>query len=124
MYRVFHVFLDALWQGAGSTSVRAALADVARVFVFPLLAYSSIPVEFNAAARAINGTVLNRREFEYLAWATRGKAASEVRRILGISPRLAAFHLDHARAKLGVKTRTQALPTPAALRSAGPSAKM
>ena len=49
------------------------------------------------------------REFECLEWAARGKSAWDIGAILGISRRTAAFHLDNARLKLGVKTISQAV---------------
>lgn len=57
----------------------------------------------------IGGVTLSPREFECLEWSSRGKSAWEIGRILGISRRTAAFHLDNARAKLGVRTIRQAV---------------
>jgi len=52
---------------------------------------------------------LARRERETLTWAARGKTFSEIGEILGLSRRTVEFHLESARRKLGVPTRTQAL---------------
>ena len=52
---------------------------------------------------------LNDREVETLTWAARGKTFAEIGQILGLSRRTVEFHLDNARRKLGVPTRTQAL---------------
>ncbi len=52
---------------------------------------------------------LREREVETLTWAARGKTFAEIGEILGLSRRTVEFHLDRARAKLGVATRTQAL---------------
>jgi DNA-binding response OmpR family regulator len=49
------------------------------------------------------------RELEALTWAARGKTFAEIAEILGLSRRTVEFHLDNARRKLGVPTRTQAL---------------
>src|ERR1022692_1995170 len=49
------------------------------------------------------------REVETLTWAARGKTFWEIGEILGLSKRTVEFHLDNARRKLGVATRTQAL---------------
>lgn len=49
------------------------------------------------------------RERETLTWAARGKTFAEIGQILGLSRRTVEFHLDNARRKLGVSTRTQAL---------------
>ena len=52
---------------------------------------------------------LREREVETLTWAARGKTFGEIGEILGLSKRTVEFHLDNARRKLGVATRTQAL---------------
>jgi DNA-binding response OmpR family regulator len=49
------------------------------------------------------------REVETLTWAARGKTFWEIGQILGLSKRTVEFHLENARRKLGVATRTQAL---------------
>jgi DNA-binding CsgD family transcriptional regulator len=59
--------------------------------------------------RVVAGVSLSRREFECLEWAARGKSAWEIGRILGISRRTASFHLDNAKAKLGVRSICQAV---------------
>ena len=62
-----------------------------------------------APNRCISGIAMSPREFECLEWAARGKSAWDIGAILGISRRTAAFHLDNARSKLGVKTISQAV---------------
>jgi DNA-binding response OmpR family regulator len=52
---------------------------------------------------------LRDREVETLTWAARGKTFWEIGQILGLSRRTVEFHLENARRKLGVATRTQAL---------------
>ncbi len=52
---------------------------------------------------------LRDREVETLTWAARGKTFWEIGQILGVSRRTVEFHLENARRKLGVATRTQAL---------------
>jgi DNA-binding NarL/FixJ family response regulator len=52
---------------------------------------------------------LAEREIETLTWAARGKTSAEIALILGLSKRTVDFHLDNARSKLGVATRTQAV---------------
>ncbi|WP_245451910.1 LuxR C-terminal-related transcriptional regulator [Mesorhizobium waimense] len=44
-----------------------------------------------------------------LQWAARGKSAWETGCILGVKRRSAAYHLDNARKKLGVRTVMQAV---------------
>jgi DNA-binding CsgD family transcriptional regulator len=53
--------------------------------------------------------LLREREKEALTWAARGKTSAEIAQILGLSKRTVDFHLDNARCKLGVATRTQAV---------------
>lgn len=57
----------------------------------------------------VNGVNLTPRECECLQWAAKGKSAWETGQILGIKRRTVAFHLDNARAKLGVRTVAQAI---------------
>jgi DNA-binding NarL/FixJ family response regulator len=52
---------------------------------------------------------LHDREIEVLTWAARGKTSGEIATILGLAARTIDFHLDNARAKLGVSTRIQAV---------------
>jgi len=49
------------------------------------------------------------REVETLTWVARGKTSVEIAQILGIAKRTVDFHLDNARSKLGVVTRSQAV---------------
>jgi len=52
---------------------------------------------------------LNERETEALTWIARGKTSAEIAVILGLSKRTVDFHLENARLKLGVQTRTEAV---------------
>jgi DNA-binding CsgD family transcriptional regulator len=67
--------------------------------------------------RMIAGVSLSPRELECLEWAAQGKSAWEIGRIIGISRRTAAFHLDNAKAKLGVHSICQAVARLIASRS-------
>lgn len=51
---------------------------------------------------------LREREIECLRWAVIGKTAKETARHLGITERGVRFHLDNAKAKLGVYTKREA----------------
>jgi len=51
---------------------------------------------------------LNDREVETLTWVARGKTSIEIAQILALSKRTVDFHIDNARDKLGVSTRTEA----------------
>jgi DNA-binding CsgD family transcriptional regulator len=53
-------------------------------------------------------TFLTRREAECLRWVLKGKSDTDIGEILGISHTTAHFHIERAKKKLGVKTRTQA----------------
>lgn len=59
--------------------------------------------------RVIDGVLVTPRELECLEWAARGKSAWEIGRILGISRRTAAFHLDNVKEKLGVHSMCHAV---------------
>lgn len=67
--------------------------------------------------RTVDGISLTAREYECLQWAARGKSAWDIACILGITRRTAAFHLDNARKKLGVRTKNQAVALLASSRS-------
>ncbi|WP_426443165.1 LuxR family transcriptional regulator [Bradyrhizobium genosp. P] len=57
----------------------------------------------------IDGVSLSRREIECLDWAAQGKSCWEIGRIMGISHYTVAFHLQNAKAKLGVRSTIQAV---------------
>jgi len=84
--------------------------------------YLTKPVDFDVLAAVIAARLagsaasgaapvsvrLVQRELETLTWAARGKTSAEIAQILGLSKRTVDFHIDNARSKLGVATRTQA----------------
>jgi DNA-binding response OmpR family regulator len=76
--------------------IKARLAPIARAAIWP------------------NSVQLNQREVETLTWAARGKTSAEIGLILGLPKRTVDFHLDNARTRLGVVTRTQAVVKAAA----------
>jgi len=85
--------------------------------------YVTKPIDFDVLEAIINtrlargarsevspGEVnLSDREIETLTWAARGKTSAEIAQILGRTKRTIDFHLDNARAKLGVANRTEAV---------------
>jgi DNA-binding CsgD family transcriptional regulator len=71
-----------------------------------------------SADRVVDGVSLSPREFECLQWAARGKSAWAIGQIINISRRTAAFHLDNAKAKLGVHSICQAVARFAAAKRA------
>ncbi|MDU6747811.1 MAG: response regulator [Bradyrhizobium sp.] len=84
--------------------------------------YVTKPIDFDILVSIINARLahvartdvwvkevnLNHREIETLTWVARGKTSAETAKILGLSKRTVDFHIDNARIKLGVATRTQA----------------
>ena len=84
--------------------------------------YVSKPIDFDLLASIINARLarvarleiwlrqvdLSQREIETLTWSARGKTSDEIASILGLSKRTVDFHIDNARAKLGVSSRIQA----------------
>ena len=72
-----------------------------------------------APERVVDGVALSPREYECLEWAARGKSTWEIGRIIGISRRTAAFHLENAKAKLGVHSICQAVARIAASKPLG-----
>lgn len=67
--------------------------------------------------RVVDGIALSPRELECLEWAAKGKSAWEIGRLLNITRRTAAFHLDNAKTKFGVRTICQAVAKLAAAKS-------
>lgn len=61
-----------------------------------------------ACGRGVGEVRLSPRELECLRWASRGKSAWEIGRILGISRHTVADYLNNAKQKLGVRTIVQA----------------
>jgi DNA-binding NarL/FixJ family response regulator len=52
---------------------------------------------------------LSDRVIEILTWAARGRTSAQIGKALGLVKRTVDFHLDHARLKLGARTRTEAV---------------
>jgi DNA-binding response OmpR family regulator len=85
--------------------------------------YVTKPIDFDLLATIISARLtrvarteiwpqaveLSEREVEALTWSARGKTSDEIALILGLSKRTVDFHVDNARAKLGVATRIQAV---------------
>jgi DNA-binding response OmpR family regulator len=85
--------------------------------------YITKPIDFDILEMIINGrlagvarnevwpklTSINGREAEILTWAARGKTSAQIAEVLGLAKRTIDFHLDNARAKLGARTRTEAV---------------
>jgi DNA-binding NarL/FixJ family response regulator len=92
--------------------------------------YVTKPIDFEVLGAIINARLagvartdlwrrevdLSQREIETLTWSARGKTSDEIAQIVGLTRRTVDFHLDNARAKLGVATRVEAVATAVAAR--------
>lgn len=107
------VFLTALTDRENELKGRQLGADdyVTKPIDFDLLA-TIISARLTRVARTEiwpQAVELSEREVEALTWSARGKTSDEIALILGLSKRTVDFHVDNARAKLGVATRIQAV---------------
>jgi DNA-binding NarL/FixJ family response regulator len=107
------IFLTALTDRDSQLKGRKLGADdyVTKPIDFDILE-SIIYARLSKIARLSNissAVNLNERELEVLTWSARGKTSEEIAMILHLSPRTVNFHIDNAREKLGVTTRTQAV---------------
>lgn len=92
----------------------AGEADVSRV---RFAAAKALAAEFHALYRAFAQDEfanwptadLTDREKESLFWVARGKSTWEIARILGLSEKTVAFHIDNARRRLDVGSRIEAV---------------
>jgi DNA-binding response OmpR family regulator len=85
--------------------------------------YVTKPVDFDVLAAQIaarlarvarseiwpKNIALAKRQVEALTWVARGKTSEEIARILGVSKPTVEFHVNNARIKLGVATRSEAV---------------
>ncbi|MDQ1153091.1 helix-turn-helix transcriptional regulator [Brevundimonas sp. SORGH_AS_0993] len=53
--------------------------------------------------------LLSGREAECLLWVSRGKSSADIGQIVGLSPRTVDSYIEKACAKLGVRTRIEAV---------------
>jgi len=107
------IFLTALTDRDNELKGRTLGADdyVTKPIDFDLLA-TIIQARLAGVARlgAWKADVgMSSREIDTLTWSARGKTSDEIAQILGLTKRTVDFHLDSARGKLGVATRTQAV---------------
>jgi DNA-binding response OmpR family regulator len=106
------VFVTALTDRNSELKGRQLGADdyVTKPIDFDILA-AIIAARLSNVARTdvwASDVQLNDREVEALTWVARGKTSIETAQILGLSKRTVDFHIDNARKKLGVSTRTEA----------------
>ncbi|MET3225808.1 LuxR family transcriptional activator of conjugal transfer of Ti plasmids [Bradyrhizobium japonicum] len=81
-------------------------ADVLQLMAMCFHAHASRQL---TSKRNVEGVLLSPRELECLKWAAEGKSAWETGRIMEISRHTVAFHLENAKAKLGVRSTVQAV---------------
>jgi len=84
---------------------RAAVPPIVRSSLH-LLAHIAF---LGAEAKIVRKSTLSPREAECLRLASQGNTDTAIGRLLSISPRTARFHIENAKKKLGVTTRTQAV---------------
>ncbi|MBV8849430.1 MAG: response regulator transcription factor, partial [Methylobacteriaceae bacterium] len=106
------IFLTALTDRNNELKGRRLGADdyVTKPIDFDVLA-AIIAARLAHVARTdvwVRDVQLNDREIEALTWVARGKTSIEIAQILDLSKRTVDFHIDNARNKLGVATRTEA----------------
>ena len=106
------IFLTALADRKNELKGRQLGADdyVTKPIDFEILA-SILEARLSKVARSnvwARDIKLNEREIETLTWVARGKTSAEIAEILSLAKRTVDFHVDNARMKLGVATRTQA----------------
>jgi DNA-binding CsgD family transcriptional regulator len=97
-------------------SFEACIGEHGAVLQFMAMLFHRHVRSLAAGDQQIGDTTLSAREFECLEWASRGKSACEIGRILNISRSTAAFHLANAKRKLGVRSINQAIARFAACR--------
>jgi DNA-binding CsgD family transcriptional regulator len=107
------VIVTALTDRANSLEARRLGADdiVAKSIDFEIL-YTIINARLVGVARNEiwpSYVDLSEREIEALTWVARGKTSLEIAIILDLTKRTVDFHLENAREKLGVRTRTEAV---------------
>jgi DNA-binding NarL/FixJ family response regulator len=110
--RMPFVFLTALTNRSSELKGRQLGADD----------YVTKPIDFDRLALIVQARLvgvarnrlwpkrvkLNDREIEVLSWVARGKTSAEIASKLLMSKRTVDFHIDNARGKLGVRSRTEA----------------
>nr|WP_314434031.1 helix-turn-helix transcriptional regulator [uncultured Brevundimonas sp.] len=60
-------------------------------------------------AQPRSASPLSGREAECLLWVSRGKSSSDIGQIIGLSPRTIDSYIEKACAKIGVRTRIEAV---------------
>ena len=82
--------------------------DVLGVVHRDLIRLRAVALATDGAA-AVPAPALTAREAEVLVWAVRGHSHTDIAQQLGASPRTVGKHLEHAYAKLDVRSRAEAI---------------
>lgn len=98
----------------------SAAGQAARHAVQLMAFHYHAAVEREGAARPTAANPLTAREREVLLWAARGKTAWEIGAILRVAERTVVFHIENAKRKLGVGSRSHAIATAVARRLISP----
>ena len=91
--------------------------EVIRLLAFNFHAHAR---KLARATESFESTGLSPRQIECLNWAAQGKSIWEIGKIVGISERTVAFHLEKAKEKLNARNITQAVARLVATRSLPP----
>jgi len=113
-----HTFPSGLWRSGQAAMTFATdrprreyqsciRSHVAALQLISLLFHAEVQ-NMRDPSLSIEGASLSRRQLQCLEWAARGKSVGEVAQLLGIQRPTAKYHLDQAKAKLGVKTNLEA----------------
>ncbi|MEL7542637.1 MAG: LuxR C-terminal-related transcriptional regulator [Pseudomonadota bacterium] len=96
--------------GLVAIAARDAFLSTRAMAELRALAQFALTRVFALRRKAIADAVaLSKREAVCLAWVAHGKSDWEIGQILDISPKTANFHVENAKRRLGVSSRTQAV---------------
>lgn len=88
---------------------RRYAAEKSDVFQLSAMLFHARACRVHRGNNIVAGVPLSSRQLECLKWTARGKSATDIATILGISRRTVTFHIECAKAKLGVRTTNQAV---------------
>ena len=108
-------------RGSGSLAAMTFVTDIKHLRYRSCILRNEVAFQFLAqhsherlqrlkqSSYTMNGIAFTRREHECLEWASRGKSRRDIAVITGLSFRQVVRDLERAKAKLGVRTTTQAV---------------
>jgi LuxR family transcriptional regulator, quorum-sensing system regulator BjaR1 len=95
--------------GSPEPELDLAPAQRLRLYMLAMLTHERCIALANLRSIDRRSDALSAREIECLRWVADGKTDWEIGKILSISQTTAKFHVNSARAKLGARTRAQAV---------------